>query len=528
MSEAFSLDLSLSVMRRNNQRNTGSTSVTVHGSSLGLVVFTALGRMGQTGCEGTEWESETSIRCLAGHGSQQTRRTLTSGMLGGSMSEAFSLDLSLSVMQRPREVLDSETSVRCLVTHGEQGTRRVTITMGTREDFGTMSEGYLFAETVGVMTMENMYAQHSFMCQAQEANTWFRNSRWIVRLSELATKAVDGFLSVSEMQELEAGPRPLVGCFSTNSFTVSGGNMGSHRDSDGDGDREEDTTLIFERSFREELISRLFDREDSAESWMDHVSLLPTLAQESQEQPSGRSAGCFARLFSGMSVRAYLRTQFRDYDKAAQRFLHTNCSFVGTYPVEGKLMRCATFRHLLKNMKLVDFEMPIVDAVPWMHPESDGKFSFTADLVRHADVMESFRGRLAKMIHRLSAPQRDTNDGPLIRLTPVLYVCREVFFALESWTDMEMTTVDGLDGIVYKTIFRGLSLIIIHGKHPSPRGWAGIGRYREYHFFLDVFEGCLRSPDDPVTALAQINAEELIRVQAVHAFFEGKQVPLTR
>jgi len=179
-------------------------------------------------------------------------------------------------------------------------------------------------------------------------------------------------------------------------------------------------------------------------------------------------------------------------------------------------------------MKIVDFEMPIVDAVPWMHPESAGKFIFTADLVRHADVMESFRRRLAKMIHRLSAPQRDTNDGPLIRLTPVLYVCREVFFALESWTDMEMTTVDGLDGIVYKTIFRGLSLIIIHGKHPSPRGWAGIGRYREYHFFLDVFEGCLRSPDDPVTALAQINAEELIRVQAVHAFFEGKQVPVDK
>jgi hypothetical protein len=191
-------------------------------------------------------------------------------------------------------------------------------------------------------------------------------------------------------------------------------------------------------------------------------------------------------------------------------------------------MNCATFRHLLKNMKLVGFEMPIVDAVPWMHPESAGKFIFSEDLVTHADVMESFRGRLAKMIHRLSAPQRDTNDGPLIRLTPVLYVCREVFFALKSWADMEMTTVDGLDGIVYKTLFRGVSLIIILGKHPSPRGWAGIGKYKEYFFFLNVFEACLRNPDDPVTALAEINAEELIRVQAVHAFFEGKQVPVDK
>ena len=59
---------SMSVMRRSNRAGTGSASVTVHGSSLGLVAFTALGRVGQTGCEGTEWESETSVRCLVGHG----------------------------------------------------------------------------------------------------------------------------------------------------------------------------------------------------------------------------------------------------------------------------------------------------------------------------------------------------------------------------------------------------------------------------------------------------------------------------
>ena len=33
---------------------------------LGLVAYTAMGREGQTGCEGTEWESETSVRCLVG------------------------------------------------------------------------------------------------------------------------------------------------------------------------------------------------------------------------------------------------------------------------------------------------------------------------------------------------------------------------------------------------------------------------------------------------------------------------------
>jgi hypothetical protein len=69
MSEGYSVEAaSMSVMLRGNRGGTGSASVTVHGSSLGLVALTALGRMGQTGCEGTEWESETSVRCLVGRG----------------------------------------------------------------------------------------------------------------------------------------------------------------------------------------------------------------------------------------------------------------------------------------------------------------------------------------------------------------------------------------------------------------------------------------------------------------------------
>ena len=81
---------SVSLARRLNHAGTGSASVprTVHGSSLGLVAFTALGRVGQTGCEGTEWESETSVRCLVGHGVRGTLRvTVAAGERGGSMLE---------------------------------------------------------------------------------------------------------------------------------------------------------------------------------------------------------------------------------------------------------------------------------------------------------------------------------------------------------------------------------------------------------------------------------------------------------
>ena len=74
------------VMRRVNSAGTGSASVTVHGAGLGLVMLTAMGRSGHTGCEGTEWESETSVRCLMGHGARGTRRVaMTAGERSGSM-----------------------------------------------------------------------------------------------------------------------------------------------------------------------------------------------------------------------------------------------------------------------------------------------------------------------------------------------------------------------------------------------------------------------------------------------------------
>jgi hypothetical protein len=177
MTEGYSMDVgSLSLVSKSNGAGTGSTSVTVHGSGLGSL--TAIGRGGQTGCEGTEWESETSVRCLVGHGSQETRRLiLTSCSLGGSMSEAFSLDtLSLSVMRRTNHgntgsasvmvhgsslgsaaftalgrigmtgcegtEWESETSLRCLAGHGARGTRRLMMTAGDRS--GSMSEAYSF------------------------------------------------------------------------------------------------------------------------------------------------------------------------------------------------------------------------------------------------------------------------------------------------------------------------------------------------------------------------------------------------
>jgi hypothetical protein len=176
----------LSVTGRSNGAGTGSASLTVHGSGLGLVLYTAMGRMGETGCEGTEWESETSVRCLTSSGSRGTRRVaMTAGDQGGSLTRVMSFGAlvlsssrrsnaagtgsafvtvhgaglghaALTGMMRAGQTgcegteWESETSVRCLVGHGSRGTRRVTLTAG--ELSGSMTDA-LSVDVTGIRVM---------------------------------------------------------------------------------------------------------------------------------------------------------------------------------------------------------------------------------------------------------------------------------------------------------------------------------------------------------------------------------------
>ena len=57
-------------------------------------------RAGQSGCEATEWTSETSARCRMAHGGQGSlRASMTVGSRAGSMTEVVSADMPmLSVM----------------------------------------------------------------------------------------------------------------------------------------------------------------------------------------------------------------------------------------------------------------------------------------------------------------------------------------------------------------------------------------------------------------------------------------------
>jgi hypothetical protein len=177
VSQAWSVDVDvISLARRANRAGTGSASVTVHGAGMGIVRHTAKGRAGHTGCEGTDWQSETSVRCRVGHGSGLSRRVvMTVGSQGGSMTEAWSADGSgLSRLRRSNRAgtgsasmtvhgssmgivrhtakgrtghtgcegtdWESQTSVRCRVASGASATRR--ITMSTMQKTSSFSEGW--------------------------------------------------------------------------------------------------------------------------------------------------------------------------------------------------------------------------------------------------------------------------------------------------------------------------------------------------------------------------------------------------
>ena len=96
VTQIWSLDVAvLSVLQASNRDALGGESVTIQGGSLGRVGYSGVGREGQTGCEATEWISDTSARCRVTQGVSGTRQAVvTLAKQTGSMTQAFSVDTS--------------------------------------------------------------------------------------------------------------------------------------------------------------------------------------------------------------------------------------------------------------------------------------------------------------------------------------------------------------------------------------------------------------------------------------------------
>ena len=182
----------VSAVNVRNDHTTGLASVTVHGAGMGKMTYTGRARKEHTGCEATEWASDTSMQCQVGQGVQGSRRAVvTAGGQLGSVTHAWSADVpGLSAMQgvnrdplgstwvtvhgvgmgkilytgRAREAHTgceatewaSETSVRCQVGQGMQGSRRAVATAGERSGCKTQAWS---TDVPGLSTMQGMNRQ---------------------------------------------------------------------------------------------------------------------------------------------------------------------------------------------------------------------------------------------------------------------------------------------------------------------------------------------------------------------------------
>jgi len=90
----FSTDIPVLSSVRSINRGVGRlSSMTIHGRNIGIIALTSSARLGSSSCESTQWESETSTKCLVLALLKNTRTAcLTVGISVGSMSTFFSVD----------------------------------------------------------------------------------------------------------------------------------------------------------------------------------------------------------------------------------------------------------------------------------------------------------------------------------------------------------------------------------------------------------------------------------------------------
>ena len=95
LSLGLSVDVGVvSSLKQTNRAGSSSNSVTVQGSVFGHISFTGMAQAGHTGSEGTDWESETSMKCLVGSGARGSHKVvMTVGQSPASGTSMLSFDL---------------------------------------------------------------------------------------------------------------------------------------------------------------------------------------------------------------------------------------------------------------------------------------------------------------------------------------------------------------------------------------------------------------------------------------------------
>ena len=107
----------LSVGRGANAGATGSSSLTLLGTGLGLRAYSAVAGSGRSSCAASEWVSDTALRGLESHGGVGSQRSaVTAGMRAGSLSGALSFAVAVGSSMRVSNVAASGSA--SVTVHG--------------------------------------------------------------------------------------------------------------------------------------------------------------------------------------------------------------------------------------------------------------------------------------------------------------------------------------------------------------------------------------------------------------------------
>jgi len=189
---------------------------------------------------------------------------------------------------------------------------------------------------------------------------------------------------------------------------------------------------------------------------------------------------------------------------------------VGTYPASSiDLWACPTIARMLRQLHMVrDYKLMIVDLLTCAHPHRSGLFDFVTSIAYSEEVTEWFKFRIEEAVGRISRTGH----------VPVLYVVHQDWVVFSKLFDLSPETGIPL-GSVFRVQISGVTVLCIHGIHPSPINFAS--HMRQYVFDMSVCRACLMCPYNPASPYQLLLDENARNVIAMGKFLTEELVSVT-
>jgi len=170
---------------------------------------------------------------------------------------------------------------------------------------------------------------------------------------------------------------------------------------------------------------------------------------------------------------------------------------------------------MLRQLQMTrDYKLMIVDLLTCAHAHRSGLFDFVTVIAYSEEVTEWFKFRIEEAVGRISRACH----------VPVLYVEHEDWVIFPKLFDLTPETSMSR-GSVFRTDISGVSVLCIHGIHPSSINFGT--HFRQYVFDMSVYRACLMCPENPASAWELILDEDAQNVLVMGKFFTEHLVSVT-